>query len=361
VQDYVKLSDESITLNPLDNRDLNVFFDPKKSESHINSIYVDITDTTSGKSARIPIEFKESEIIATHFDMAVDSYSFQNWGIVLPILDFELTGHCYGMSETSILYFRRIIALPNNKPNTYSLTKDEVYWKITLHQWRWINYVRSMKLLLSDIDEEKEYNELEASIRNGKPMILGSKKHAVDAYKIVKQGDMAYILIYNNEKPYDISSNLFHLSIPYATYNLTSHEFNYDGDTKFLVQEAKKLIFEQVILSIECPVNVTITDQYNRIISDNGTNQIPDADTIITNETKIFYLPANLTYSTEIDAYDSGSFNFTRVSQIGSDISITKFENISITANTKAFVEIDPEVTNYTMNPFQNIYILSPQ
>ena len=101
---------------------------------------------------------------------------------------------------------------------------------------------------------------------------------------------------------------------------------------------------------IACPVNATITDQYGRIISDDGTNEMPDADMLITDDTKIFYLPADLTYSTEIDAYDTGTFNFTRVSPIGTDISITKFENISITTSTKAFVEIEPDVTNYTMS-----------
>jgi len=244
VPDYVKISDKTITLNPLENKQVNVVFDPKLSESDLSSIYIKVTD--SGKSATIPIKFiPNDEIIATNYDMAKDSYSFPNWGIVLPILDFELTGHCYGMSETSILYFRNIIALPNNKPNTYSLTKDEAKWVITFHQWRWTQFIAGGTIILADIDEEKEYAELEENIRTGRPMILATKRHAVVAYKIIKQGDKAYILIYNSEQPYDISTSSFYLSFPYATYNLTSHEFNYEGDTKFLVQEAKKLIFEQ--------------------------------------------------------------------------------------------------------------------
>jgi hypothetical protein len=107
---------------------------------------------------------------------------------------------------------------------------------------------------------------------------------------------------------------------------------------------------DETEIIIDCPVNVTITDQYGRIIADDGTNEIPDADMLITNETEIFYLPSDLTYSTEIDAYDTGTFNFTRVSPIGNDISLTKFENISITTSTKASVEIVPNVTNYTMS-----------
>jgi hypothetical protein len=47
----------------------------------------------------------------------------------------------------------------------------------------------------------------------------------------------------------------------------------------------------QTMIHLECPVNATITDQYGRIIADDGTNEIPDADMLITKETKIFYLP----------------------------------------------------------------------
>ena len=108
--------------------------------------------------------------------------------------------------------------------------------------------------------------------------------------------------------------------------------------------------FDLTGILFECPVNTTITDQYGRIVADNGTNEIPNASMLITNETKIFYLPADLTYSVDIDAYDTGTFNFTRVSPVGNDISITKFENISVTESTKASVEIVPNATNYTMS-----------
>jgi len=107
---------------------------------------------------------------------------------------------------------------------------------------------------------------------------------------------------------------------------------------------------DKTTILLDCPVNATITDQYGRIISDDGTNEIPNASMLITNETKIFYLPADLTYSVDIDAYDTGTFNFTRVSPVGNEITITKFENIPVTSSTKASVEIEPCVTDYTMS-----------
>jgi hypothetical protein len=110
----------------------------------------------------------------------------------------------------------------------------------------------------------------------------------------------------------------------------------------------KPLDLELLIFS--CPVHVTITDKSGRVITDTGINEIPNANIIVKGEEKIFYLPLDCTYSTEINAYDTGTFNFTRVSPIGNDISITKFENIPVTSSTKASVEIEPGVTEYTMS-----------
>ena len=123
-----------------------------------------------------------------------------------------------------------------------------------------------------------------------------------------------------------------------------------DKIEKILTTEPSAIIAQKQTVAIQCPVNATITDQYGRIIADNGTNEIPNASMLITNETKTFYLPADLTYSVDIDAYDTGTFNFTRISPVGNDISITKFENISVTESTKASLEIVPNVTNYTIS-----------
>ena len=107
---------------------------------------------------------------------------------------------------------------------------------------------------------------------------------------------------------------------------------------------------ETTILIFKSPINVTVIDQYNRIISDNGTNNIPNASMILTNKTKIFYVPENLNYSIEIKAYDTGTFNFTSISPIGNNINIVNFENISISTTTKAEFEIKMNVTNYTIS-----------
>jgi parallel beta-helix repeat protein len=358
VPDYVKISNKALTLGPSETKSVNLVFDPKAAEADLDTIHISITDIKSGESANIPIKFGIDEIVTPNFDMAIDSYSFPNFDVVtLPINDIELFGNCYGMSETSILYFKHLLALPNDKLNTYSLTKDEVAWRIRLHQWQAANFILGARILLSDTDQKEEYDKLEANlakanIADRNLMILCTKKHAVVAYEIIKKGDTAYIFVYDSEQPYDMATGNFYLSFPYATYNLNSHEFDYHGDSRFLVQEAKTLPGDKfpLMLIIACPVNATITDQYGRIISDEGTNEIPDASIIATEEMKIFYLPAGLAYSAEMDAYHNGTFSFTRVSPINGGISVTKFEDISITETTIASVEIEPGVTDYQMD-----------
>ena len=173
---------------------------------------------------------------------------------------------------------------------------------------------------------------------------------ADNAFLVVKvvNWDNKNQYVYVDPRAYD--KNVRYPEIPIITIAFYSN-----GETKWLAPPLVSITKEReaspkTVVKIDCPVNATLTDQYDRIISDDGTNEIPNACMVITNETKIFCLPSNFRYSTEIDAYDTGTFNFTRFSPIGNDISITKFENVSVTENTKALVEIEPNVTDYTMS-----------
>ncbi|RJS71737.1 hypothetical protein CW714_05295, partial [Methanophagales archaeon] len=360
--EYVKLNEIS---QPEEKKELEIVFDPKSSQTGIREFYVEITDETSGETVKIPIKLNpDYNIIATDFDVSEDGYNFPNYGkiIVIPNL-IEIGGRCYPMSETSALYFIGAIELPKDVKSVYTMQEEKA--KKVIDSYFWAHFLDNLKIGmhvgLDPINEQNEYQKLKDNLTKGEPMMLIMAKptvipgvhayiHAVLAYKIIEIGDTAYILIYENEIPYSITN--FPIAFPCAVFNMTSGEFNYaDSFTKFVVQKPNPYPKpDTTTLAIECPVNATITDQYGRIIADNGTNEIPNASMIITNETKVFYLPADLTYSVDIDAYDTGTFNFTRVSPVGNDISITKFEDISVTESTKVSVEIVPNVTNYTMS-----------
>jgi len=90
-------------------------------------------------------------------------------------------------------------------------------------------------------------------------------------------------------------------------------------------------------------VNITIIDQYGRVISDNGTNQIPNATVASTDETKFFYLPLDLTYNVSISAYNTGNFTLTIITPIANNtVAGIIYENIPVTYTTKATLEIVP-------------------
>jgi len=99
----------------------------------------------------------------------------------------------------------------------------------------------------------------------------------------------------------------------------------------------------QTIFELLCPVNVSIKDQYGRIIDNNGTNQIPDASVQVIGDEKLFCLPSDLTYTIESDAYSQGSFSLEALYLNDSGIiPATAFENVPINSNTKVVSSIIP-------------------
>ena len=342
------ISSRYISLGPSEQEWIRVMYDPKSVDEAYDT-WVEVYSMHSGNEITIPIEFGPYyEVAATGFDMAQDSYNFPN-----PLGQF-----CYGMSETSILYFQEELSLPSNKSNTYSLTELEAMRNIFWHQ-RFFerSFLGAMKLRLLNVDLVEEYNKLRTNIRNGKPMILAVQGHTVVAYRIFETGSKSYIYIYENELPYSLPeddewSDNFFFAFPYATYDLISHEFDYAGYNEFLALEAETFPMEDlpVVIIIECSVDVTVSDQFDRIMDNLGINEIPEAGFIAFGEEKHFFLPKDLTYCVYIDAYEEGEFDLTVMSPVRQDGAvITHFRNVSVNATTQANFELEPTVHSYAM------------
>jgi len=283
--------------------------------------------------------------------------------------------YCFGIHSMGIMsisesdqrynYFPLLHAYAKNDnlwPEPGSVVYIEGTWEKRTILWKTIGYIFRVDKVVVDKTyvTPSDLKELDVGT-NVKMMALIAKKHI--------QPDNTYKAFYG--KDFEIylklpeGTNLQNLTFVEIQGKLTSKTSTNTDSKKVLkctvtVDNLKVILASKAYLEsqiknketiiIDCPINATITDQYGRIIADNGTNEIPNASMLIINETKIFYLPADLTYSVDIDAYDTGTFNFTRISPVGNDISITKFENISVTESTKASVEIVPNVTNYTMS-----------
>jgi parallel beta-helix repeat protein len=93
------------------------------------------------------------------------------------------------------------------------------------------------------------------------------------------------------------------------------------------------------MLTIQCQVNVTVTDNFNRTIS-NVVNQIPGASYGYFNATdcRIFYLPSNLTYHVEVNSTAYGNCT---IGQITSTESIydTAFSQVTLNLTNESVVE----------------------
>ena len=333
---------------------IDLVFDPKNAEENLREFFFHISDNDTKGSASLKIEFpNDYNIIATDFDVSEDGYSFPNWPLIdLPDWVSEKTflGHCYGMSATSILYFTGALTRPYNATSTYCLPKKwEVTTKISLYQFSLESFRAGNQIEKSPPLENEEYKKLKEGLKDGPVIITGffAKKHSVVAYKIIEFSNKAYILLYDNRSPHDSSDQKKFLESFYcAIYDFESGRFkDVDGNYSKFVVTKPELVVQQILLSIKCPVNVQITDQHGRIIASDGTNQIPDADMIIGSDTKIFSLPATLTYSTQINAYDKGSFTLsvTTPTEDGDSYAFVAFENIPISSSTKASITLQPD------------------
>ena len=267
-------------------------FDLNSSQTSSREFYVEVTDKTAGETVKIPMELSSNfNIIATDFDVSEDGYSFENYASYdyswpLPIWKKEHM-NCYGMSETSILYYSGVLELPNNAKNTYSLERTpEVEERIKAHQNREENSVNDS--MFRDANETREYNWgikwwIDFSKQPTMLMMSSSTQgsenpHSVVVYKVVEDEDEVYIYIYDPNAPYN-ATNLLD-SYKYGIYNKTTHEFFYEGGikedevitfVKFVVRVATLLPGTEIASTGLRLVNTTITKQYNTIILGNNS------------------------------------------------------------------------------------------
>jgi hypothetical protein len=250
----------------------------------------------------------------------------------------------------------------------YDLTKPEAMEEIAIYQWRAKNSGLG-ELIISKGNDSKDYQSLLQSISNNQPMLimLGvdwfGADHAVVAYKIIKDYDKerSYIFVYNPNNEYKLEDLLqaFHVII----YDWGSSTFFPYGSFAYMdVQDADVLgrmgrtsswawgWASECPVETEpgtirtifmCPVDVEIMDQYGRIITSKGINEIPGAYCEITDKHMIFYLPPDLSYSTKVEAYEKGAFGCATAYPIetGTTELITFEEDVTVDVNTIAQIQ----------------------
>ena len=268
------------------------------------------------------------------------------------------TGLCYGMSATSILYKEYPDLKPENKPTYEMEFRNKVKENIINYQisqypnvFIWMQNLEYFSSRLGD-----SYKRVEKSIREDKkPIIInmfssdnkGPGAHAVVAYKIIDYGSEKEVYIYDPNMPYpknndDLTKVIFDLGqnkfigskywkdlmgkthdivIPYSPHpsdvDFIPDDFmTYLGIlVNVLIDSLKKNRLVKLIF--HSPVEVLITDQQGRkvgYVNSQPINEIPGSNVEIVEEMKIFYVPADLTYSISVIGTGSGTYGLTAIS-----------------------------------------------
>ncbi|MEM3697742.1 MAG: PKD domain-containing protein [Candidatus Bathyarchaeia archaeon] len=338
------------------------------------------------------------------FETYVDGYSFSNWGLstselldikrqlkilldnlvtgpiasALLALSYPLvssSGHCYGMAATSILYYTGTIDKPVSKL-TFDILKDEAAPNIASYQVEQLYFI--LKFMIQDLrdaifgfDLKREYDKLVENLGNSKPcmMLLVFKdggRHAVTVYGAYSVSeDIKNIVVYDNNYPgmsivytFDLKNNVIYS----PTYNIqklyidTPAPYTTDVIAKIVSDLLDSLwISAKRILVFGSPVNVTITDQYGRILS-NTVSEIPGASMEYCNVTHTItvYLPADLIYTINVTAYDEGNCTITNITPLSEKALTFSGITFDVILNTLAQFELNPNTAEYILQIDEN-------
>jgi len=331
----------------------------------------------------------------SHFWPEIDGYHFTNWGLTGEELKFEsiklilrkyyggriakvvfnsmepdlfgFDGHCHGMSTASILYYNNASSKPINK-RTFEMMKNEPDVKDDIINYQTTQLFHTGVKLISMgggfFDLTGQYKKITDHVKDDdyQPILLclwntselgGHAVVAINTFDVSE--NIKNVVVYDNNYPgmaTVVQFNLASNTINYRGFN-RAYALHVDSDIekgmRVVLDLYIKILLGELIdnklnlLIVDCPVNVTITDQYDRVINDDGINEIPNAEVVTGGDAKLFYLPADLTYAVNIDAYDSGNFTLTQLAPLTNEsASITSFTNIQVNSTTKASVIIDP-------------------
>ncbi|MCK4393026.1 hypothetical protein KAX17_08985 [Candidatus Bipolaricaulota bacterium] len=355
-KEYVKLNSTRLTLGPSSPvGHIRALFDPKSDDTSLRGYILVVSNGGTSESGEVRYHFPLDVLLATNFDMATDSFRFPNWED-----QDHPEGYCFGMSETSILYFEDKLTRPGGKKETHDLEKYMVRNVIEDHQNRWLRRFVDWDWWPGTKPVDW-YEEVKKGIKDGHPMVLirdsGGEKHAVVAYKIAAIGDLHYVFVYENEAVYDVN---LASGFPYAVYDADANgeSFTYDGKV-IGIWKARRLPSEwasqlsnsfsnELRVVFQCPVHITITDPYGRAISDTGLDEIPGA-TVVRDETLTFSLPPGVAYSIDINAYEPGIFSVAIVQPskaAGDSIRIVVFDCIATLKTTRATIYLPERFSN---------------
>ena len=234
-----------------------------------------VVDRESNETVSEAITIHVGNLIPTDFTFGKDTYSFPNSSKFLnpglfasfreafeefPLISIGLAdylankfysetlgnfGYCFGMSETSILYYLKSDLKPINI-DTFQYSPEQAFETIVEYQQ---GYVLPLLVSLTEtiyereilgifgtrsVDQEDDYNLIKTNIQKGYPVVLSLLKsfggHAVVAYAVVEFSDgSAQVRIYDPNYPDDKNRyiSFFHYQDKYLFLYPEHPEYTY--------------------------------------------------------------------------------------------------------------------------------------
>lgn len=309
------------------------------------------------------------------------------WKPLLPIFGilFESNGYCYGMSNSSLVYFEFPFLIPDPDSTTYNLTLDEARGKIRTYQWYVVGPMLNILMGLSPDEPDDQYQLTLDSIRNGQPVIHGLMErngilpekgsHAVVAYKIIDFGDEKLVFYYDNNIPLNLfpegaleTYGVFNdsgFSEPiYANQN-PSYQFNKayviypqpsSSDMARILLDFVNWIFQYHFknrtssITVEGSVDLLAVDSSGRqtgYIDGQEVNEIPGSSVSTVENAQMLILPSTDVYQLQVTGIEDVQSGAELLSSLYFSLSIfdptsettslvTEFNNASIAVNETA-------------------------
>jgi len=153
------------------------------------------------------------------FSLTHDAYSFENWpNFTVPLVEFDVGGHCFGMSLMALRYWRGDESLPDGATTTYELSDGSAAATGAIESAHWeqtgLSVSYALDLCSGLFSQSSEFDSFVQEMKAGKPAIANLKPdtaiggHAVLAYRLVEVEDETRIYIYDNNAPHNSSYSL---------------------------------------------------------------------------------------------------------------------------------------------------------
>jgi hypothetical protein len=309
------------------------------------------------------------------FQVEKDGYSFENWGMTLTDFlefvnsDYELRalgpfapliypllslgGHCFGMAYTSSLYYTGGLAKPRADATTYSLTQSEADDNIRRH------HIAQVPFLLGIYPSESVAG-LKRLLDEGIPPVIAYDKHAITGIGYAEVGDDFYLIAYDNNlrhwyKIYRVDLNAGRIGEydPISDLdqsNPTFHEIRLVirpvPIMSELISGLMKSLSRNIGIIIHSNVDIKITS------TDGGVMQIVGGETLrndfgesqvyLSDEAKIFLLPANAAYDVELACRENGIVSITCSVPKGDSLVGTQFNDVTVSTSSKITFTVKP-------------------